>query len=329
MVFFVKEAPGLDIVFQKDSYGNYTKDSLLNQDILRYAIFVKEEDLEQYFTIRDLTKWLLQNNQEFINYFKEISTRTTRYENRIDNRLPRVRSKLQIFEELRLVKIAGTRKALKSQNEVSLYRSTSEGYFLAWLIESLNSDKRPEADDEIYRYCIDMFKGSLEGDFYLISWKILKEQGRFSDYVDHLRRVVEKGTPIKNVEQIFMKTEVPGHLTDFMHDNPDLMVNQYKEIINKMDPGERESFMYNDKIRFEKALAERLKGIPEYEKMRFRIKGRYDLVAILGICIKCDKTLTRGVQLFEYLKIKWSKNKTFTENCINCKTENSIIFTCP
>ena len=40
------------------------------------------------------SKWLLKHNREFLEYYIGISTRTTTYQNRIENRLPRIRDKL-------------------------------------------------------------------------------------------------------------------------------------------------------------------------------------------------------------------------------------------
>jgi len=60
------------IIFKKNRDGSYAKSSLLYQDILKYCIDGKyKENDNKSFRLWNITKWLLEANTEFINYFKD------------------------------------------------------------------------------------------------------------------------------------------------------------------------------------------------------------------------------------------------------------------
>jgi hypothetical protein len=70
------QLPGVNFIFQKDENCHYTKLALLYQDIIRYSIVkIKENPPDKRsFTHRELAKWILENNKEYINYYKDPST---------------------------------------------------------------------------------------------------------------------------------------------------------------------------------------------------------------------------------------------------------------
>jgi hypothetical protein len=63
---------------------------------LKYCIDGKyKENDNKSFRLWNLTKWLLEVNTEFINYFRDGSTRNYTIANRIEDRLPRIRGKVK------------------------------------------------------------------------------------------------------------------------------------------------------------------------------------------------------------------------------------------
>lgn len=79
------QLPGVNFIFQKDKNGHYTKLALLYQDILSYSIIkIKSNPPDsRSFTHRELAKWLLENNNEYKNYYKDPSTRHNTLNSRI------------------------------------------------------------------------------------------------------------------------------------------------------------------------------------------------------------------------------------------------------
>lgn len=74
------------IVERKD--GLYTRRALFYQDILRYS-FVTIEENKDSFRDRELTYWLLENNQELKSYHVD-SDKHTAPSKRMEYRLDRV-----------------------------------------------------------------------------------------------------------------------------------------------------------------------------------------------------------------------------------------------
>ena len=70
----------------------------------------------------DLAKWLLNNNQEFINRYKDLSTRNINIPNRIENTQRRTKHRLNDLVNLQLIKVNGYGKETKGTGTVPIYR---------------------------------------------------------------------------------------------------------------------------------------------------------------------------------------------------------------
>ena len=68
------ETQGISAIFQKDKEGKYTDNALLYQNILHYSIINEKQNQSNTnttFKVWDLAKWLIENNVEFANYYKD------------------------------------------------------------------------------------------------------------------------------------------------------------------------------------------------------------------------------------------------------------------
>jgi hypothetical protein len=131
----------LSIVFSKNVDGGYTRNALLYQDIIKYSIKDKyKENDNKSFRSRSLTKWLLEENKEFITYFKDPSTSHFTISNRIENRLDRVKDKVNDLIELDLIEVVGAAKETKGNSNIPIYRHTVNGKLVALIIESEKSN---------------------------------------------------------------------------------------------------------------------------------------------------------------------------------------------
>jgi hypothetical protein len=77
---------------------------------------------------------LLEINREFINYFRDESTRNYTIANRIENRLPRIRGKVEDLVNIGLLGQTGTAKETKGSGTVPTYQFTSIGNVVAWIV---------------------------------------------------------------------------------------------------------------------------------------------------------------------------------------------------
>jgi len=126
--------PYIDInkaVFEKvEKSREYTKDSLMYQDILEYGI--KHSD-QRGFRFTELAKWLMRNNIEMKNYYVDNKSRTPMYV-RIGNRRQRIESCLHNLIRLGLLIEKDKIKAERNNELTSLYGLTQEGYLLSAII---------------------------------------------------------------------------------------------------------------------------------------------------------------------------------------------------
>jgi hypothetical protein len=84
---FNEKIHGIHEIFQKDNDGNYSQNARLYQSILQYFLVLKDDHSNNdSFRFWDLAKWLMEHNQEFVNYYRELSTRNTTMSNRIEAR---------------------------------------------------------------------------------------------------------------------------------------------------------------------------------------------------------------------------------------------------
>jgi hypothetical protein len=147
------------MIFKKYRDGNHTKKALLYQDILKYCINgkYKEED-NKSFRLWSLTRWLLEVNVELINYFKDPSTWNYTVASRIDDRIPRIKGKVEDLIELGLIAKIGTAKESRGTGTVDIYRFTKVGEVVAWIVEAMNTNRREYAIDQLYELFQDNFK---------------------------------------------------------------------------------------------------------------------------------------------------------------------------
>jgi hypothetical protein len=123
----------LSSIIEKDTDGNYTKNALLYQDILRYLICEKKDQANSgtgaSFTHREVSHWLLKNNQEFINLYKD-SAGNTPTKNKVENTQQRVKDRLGDLVSLDLIQVSSTKQS-KGNGSTFLYNGVYYGYMIA------------------------------------------------------------------------------------------------------------------------------------------------------------------------------------------------------
>jgi len=135
---------------------------LLCQDILLYCINGKyKEDDNESFRLWNLTKWLLEVNLEFIDYFKDLSTRNITKRNRVEDRLPRIKRNVKELANIGLIIQVGTAKETKGTGIVDIFQFTEVGRMMALVVESMNGDKRTYAENQLYELFQNHYKRAL------------------------------------------------------------------------------------------------------------------------------------------------------------------------
>jgi len=313
----------LGIILNKGIDGSYTRNALLYQDIIRYSIKGKyKENDNKSFRSRDLTRWLLEENEEFINYFRDPSTRHFTISNRIENRLDRVKSRMNHLIELNLIEEAGIVKETKGNSSILIYRYTVNGFLVAQIIE----DERNNTNtiEDIYNLLQNYYKESPSSVdiFYSIFYEKCKNAGIFGKIVATYNDVIRSRSPIAHL---------PGFLQHLMIRSTDgeynrIMVQLLKDSLNQLQEPIKALFLYNFKLELEMRMRAIVGDFAGYEKIRFSARNDYNIVSLQGICLSCNKYTSLGLELIPYLEeMHCNPRLPITLSCPACRTENLVI----
>jgi hypothetical protein len=132
-------------IFEKDKDGYYTKRARLYQDIIRYSVVKLNKNIEKdenEFKHRELARWLLQNNLELVNRYKEPSTRHITISNRVEDTQERIKKKIEDLVRMKLIARIGRIKQEKGTGSVDLYAYRQFAYFIAYIIEFIGAENK-------------------------------------------------------------------------------------------------------------------------------------------------------------------------------------------
>jgi hypothetical protein len=289
------QLPAVSLIFQKGKNGNYTKGALLYQDIISYCIDRLEDGtLLNPFTHRELAKWLLNNNEQLINHYKDPSTKYYTISYRIENTQDTIKNKLNDLIDLGIISIVGSTKVQKGNATTPLYQYKGLGYLLAWIIESFDSDKRERANNEIYQLVDFTFKVKSKSSYDIF-------QGVFGSFVvDVLREKMESYSKVRDIHELFHRIGVL-YIDD--PDQSDFFVSLWHETLNELDARTKELVLHRIKLEIERRMEENAEDISTFEQVRFQVKDRHDVVALEGYCNKCDTHYSTLMDLEYYLRV--------------------------
>jgi hypothetical protein len=125
------------MIFERTSeHGcTFTNAASLYQDILKYAI-----EHAKGFTFTELGKWLIDNNHNFKSYYTDNKAHTTKSA-RLSNRRDTIQKHVDNLIGMDLIYEKSITKAKKNLSDIPLYDLTTEGRFLAWIIEGRDPHK--------------------------------------------------------------------------------------------------------------------------------------------------------------------------------------------
>lgn len=324
----VKDTGHTNIIFKKNKDGSYTKTSLLYQDILKYCICGKyKEDDNKSFRLWNLTKWLLEVNMEFINYFKDPSTRNFTKANRIDDRTRRIKSKVWDLVNLGLIDQIGWAKESKGNGTVPIFHFTIFGNVIAWIIESMNGDKREYAINQLYNLFQSNFRDnhSSTDSFNSIYFQKLKDHGLFGDYIDRYKEELESEIPMMNRQGFFQHLLVlPKYNID---SDIDFWSLWYGSVL-QLDPDMRQRLMHHTKLDIERRAEDECHAFGDFEKVRFECRNNPNSVTVEGYCKNCDLYTPAAFELDGYMSMahKAYQNGMIVTKCPNCNKHDSLEF---
>jgi hypothetical protein len=131
----------------------------------------------------------------YFKLFKDLSTRNTKTGSRVEKFNPRVKRYVQELVNMGLIRQVGTAKETKGTGTVDIYQFTIIGRVVAWIVESLNADKREYAANGLYNLLQSHYSKKISSInmFNSIYHRKCKENGLFGIIVDYHRELLESG----------------------------------------------------------------------------------------------------------------------------------------
>ena len=313
------------------NYFNYTTDALLYQDALRYCIYLNDlyPDMKfRYppFTIWELTGWLIDNNRDFLNYYKGLSTRTISKSNRIASRKDTIEGLVNDFIKLGLIKVWGQKPASRGNEITNIYRFTSAGNILAQIIKGFDPTKQKIANEHIYFILDNHFESyrldklSSNESFCQALFRKCEDKGVFGDLIVNqlLYNKLHSNIPIRNFQQLFDSSILI--LKDI--DSVKLYSDIWFETLDEMADDVKMLLMHQIKIDMEDRMQLQSKYPKGYEKLRFDLRDKYDVLAIEGVCTSCNLPSPIQIGIMEYLESINPIVKKYPK-CPRCNIENN------
>jgi hypothetical protein len=295
----MKKLPGIQAIFERDNDGNYTKDALLYRDILYYSIVTQKENAEGKYSFkeRELARWLIDYNQEFVHDYKGSHKRTSY---RIENRLQRIKDKIADLIAMFLIERTETVKAEKIGYDIPLYGYTKSGYFLAWLIETenKNKDRKSTAINKVHDI-VNLYlsnKDTSRSIFLSNFFQRCKEKGIFVNDPTYFLSSSEEIPPLNNeLSLLELFLDVPNTLY-WVTTYPAIFI----ETLDNLDAEIKKALLFQFKMEIE-VFYNNYYSTKRWEIMRYNNISNYSTVTVPGFCSGCNSEVPFQYDIINYL----------------------------
>lgn len=322
MVLLLSKVPSISSIFERKN-GNYTSKALLYQDMILYSLVLKETGRDNSFKVWDLAGWLVDHNSEFLNSNKDPSSRNISRNNRIENKLDRIKKYVAALCSLQIMKESGMTKAAKVVLEVPRYSYTFYAYLLGYIIrcEGANAVIQNVYNDKILELwqhqlarnnsSIDIYTSNLFNKF--------KEKGVFGSLVvERLIQQISSGILVENMTQLI---DSLGNL-NANEEKVALFLELWSDTWDELDHSAKQILLHCHKLDLEQRMYRIVYDVKEYEKFRFELRNDAEVLALEALCRNCGTYNYVSVQTIPYLrrkKVPQSGPKTAI--CIECNTK--------
>lgn len=349
----IKDKPWyISEIFQKDQDSHqFTKDALLYQDILKYC-YEKPS-----FKRSELDNWLVRSNTEFINDYKDLSTRSIRYSKRIHNKKGRIDRLFNNLTSRELITKSGTKTSEKHKKlDVDVYSRSKLGELIWLAVRSMNlmieiqqEEKRSNNthtlqvkeqlrsnNHSIYQLIISMLVKGEDAPYKSVMLKVffekLKSNDLFGNFVNHLIEVCDSTNTIYDIALLL--SYVLNYVINEAYDR-NLFIDLWYESANELDSDSKSIFLYETKLNIEQKVRDNIIGYTkEYEKQWFASRVDYQKIVLEGNCEKCKqpsvvilshaehKKLVKNSNIFDRISRREQKF-----DCKHCNSKDSCVFT--
>lgn len=326
----------ISTIFEKGEDSKYTRNALLYQHILKYAILVGEqpsntdihEKMDTQVSLWDMIVWLKKTFPEFKSKYSDKNISKT-----VNIQRRRIKGKLDDLVNLELLQ-SEKKKQDKGDGTTDKYRFTIFGRLLGWIIDSIDFDncsinRRETINKQIFNSLHQIFKA---GDYsptidILASNFISKcmQLKLFGNIVNLLKNAL-------NDEEFLIDdvSDLLHNLTtcNFKEQNSKVIFTSlWDETITELEPKIKLLVLYNLKLSLERDIQDHVKAYQSYEKMWFNFKGDHRVVALECSCTNCENYTPIVIGLMEYQERNFYSKidlKNLTPLCLNIYKNRSF-----
>jgi hypothetical protein len=200
---------GLGSILEKVPSGEgYTNEAILYQDIINFCM-KRDQEGKTDFKHRELANWLLENNLEYLDFYKGTRAKTKK-SSRVEHILQRIKDRLRDLSRIDLIRISDTPQE-KGEGTTELYQITPFVILLGTLLDSIKTiDKEfmRSSDKHLYELFIKQFAeypNSLN-QFRSRFYPKLMLADIFTDFIgDGLRQILLSEDPPQSIRELLQK----------------------------------------------------------------------------------------------------------------------------
>jgi len=326
----LKKTQGFINFFNSNEDGSLTKQTKLLRDTVRFFI---SNDFGVYFKSRMLTRWLLKNNDEFIDDYASVYSSRTNISNRIENRLDRVTKCLNLLIEMELLWARKT-KAAKGDTSTSEYALNGLGYLIGLFLETIDRVKNsPVIYEKLFQLFTLMFSDEQTSmdKFSMIYFTNLQERGLFVEHID-------------SIKQFFFLSHLSWHdaikymicLPLSSDESGKQRWEVWKYSLEQLEILTKGLFLYQLKLYFDRMMERHVKSFSNYELARINVAKLENLrqIVVEMECRKCKLYYMAYVDILAYLDSIYTKSDMphqqykegkFIKSNLKCSNCNMIL----
>jgi hypothetical protein len=304
---------GIDSIFKKDPEGRYySNKACLYQDILIFGSTIGEG---KPFKLRELAKYLLDNNEEIRNYYRGKKLTNS---NRTENIQKRIQRSIEGMISMRLMKEGEKVKEDKGSGMIPTYTYTPTGYLICQIIRCVIYGKE-NAEEQLYT----LFHKRLSKDdanspsLLVFNSKFMEnihDKNLFGNYVS----VFQKALDSKEITDIESFVRLIQHFISPLFQRKHF-VRVWKETIDELDPQTRQLYMYEQKLAIDYKMGSKALS-REYEVKRLELRENVEEVALEGICNVCHRRYVFPMKIIEYtFRLAYIDRLPSPIHCPECK----------
>jgi hypothetical protein len=267
-----------------------------------------------------LVQWIIDNNQEISNYYKEPSTRNTKKPNRITARWHRIKKKFDDFISLGLIQELRNETTNKG-NEITMYTNTHFGKMISALYYYL-AENNEEAITDVY----ELFKANFSDHpssvdkFRLLLFQKYQENNLFRFIVQAMAGTLASKNLIFTYKDLLWKS-LPIPIVE--KEKIELFLKLRAEAFNELRDIEKDMFLYRHKMNIEKMFFENSRHPMGFEEISYQVRGDPLMVALEGFCKKCRLYVPVAVNTLEYVYRSYNLEPILIK-CVICGTPRSM-----